>query len=383
MIATTTSALIYFVACHGGPAAHFSVFSTALGDRGYQVKVLATGPALNTLRQLHIDAEELNPDGLNIEGLDAQDTLIHLAERVAKTCQKAQYVITDMAHPLMEHVHAAIRDKLTQVEHFAYYDNPEPYVPGGYSEVAARVAQKAQKVLFSNAKLTTEVLYATAQDILPLPTEKRVGIGYYPVKAAEEIRDLRVKNQAKLRQDFFAKYDIPDQKQKILVYFGGNNEVYFEQAFPAFLKLINNTLQESDPDKYVVLFQQHPGAKKENRDIEAWKRQYKGPALQFIVSEMSSKEAQILADCALYYQTSMGPQLAIAGIPTAQIGHEIYSDILVRNNLAPSLITQEDLVKFLSNLQSPQPKKANAQNQLLEDLGILSNWPERLQNALL
>ncbi len=84
-------------------------------------------------------------------------------------------------------------------------------------------------------------------------------------------------------------------------------------------------------------------------------------------------DALTAADGVLYYQTSMGPQFALAHIPAIQVGHEKYEDILVRNHLCPSVVSAEGLREALANSRSEPPSE-----KLLDDLGIVSNWPDRL-----
>ena len=161
-----------------------------------------------------------------------------------------------------------------------------------------------------------------------------------------------------------------DSGQKILVYFGGNNDVYFEKAFPAFLRLVEES--NLDPSQYLVLFQQHPGARAKNRDGKLAEG-------QLILSELPSEEAQILADAALYYQTSMGPQFALAHIPPIQVGHETFPDLLVRSGLAPSATTPDELLRALGRLTV---KTELQEEKLLEALGISKNWLVRLERTV-
>ncbi len=57
-----------------------------------------------------------------------------------------------------------------------------------------------------------------------------------------------------------------------------------------------------------------------------------------------------MADAAFYYQTSMGPQFVLAGIPTVQIAHETYQDILVKNKLSPSVTDVEQFLDVLDEI---------------------------------
>ena len=89
----------------------------------------------------------------------------------------------------------------------------------------------------------------------------------------------------------------------------------------------------------------------------------------------------MIADAALYYQTSMGAQFALLGIRTIQVGHEIYEDILIRNQLAPSVTSAEGLTCELKALSSDY--KQPSQEVIFDGLGICSDWLTRLEDALI
>jgi len=359
-----TPMLIFFIACHGGPAAHFSEFAKEFQWQGHRVEILATGPALEKLA--HLGARDFNNSRLDLDDPSSQ---INLAETIASLAGQADAVITDVGHPLMAAVHSAIGKRAPQIKRMAYYDNPEPFVPGGYSQTAAKVMAAAEKVLFANQKLVRETLYAAPRSPAPVPFEKRAGIGYYPLEAAKMLAAVRLSRKEIVRRQFLEKQKLSDTGQKILVYFGGNNEAYFDQALPAFLQMLREA--RLDPSQYLVLFQQHPGAKEKNRDLKA----VAGHPL--IVSDLSSQEAQVFADAALYYQTSMGPHWALAGIPSIQVGHEPFPDILVRNRLAESAVNVAQFKGALQVLRKPpSPEK------LLADLGISEYWRQQLGAAL-
>ena len=103
-------------------------------------------------------------------------------------------------------------------------------------------------------------------------------------------------------------------------------------------------------------------------------------APRFIVSDFSSDEAQVLADGALYYQTSMGPQFVLAKIPTMQIGHKTYNDILVQNKLISSITDVDQSLCSLNSLTDN--KQEIPQNVILEGLGIYPNYLEILEKTM-
>lgn len=378
MISTSTAA-ICFIACHGGPADHFATFTQNLPKEVGAIEIYASGPALKKLQDRGIAAKSFSLDQISSNEEDV------LAEKIAKTCSTTRVVMTDVGHPFAVKVQKALKCYAEKVTRLAYYDNPEPYVPGGYSSVAAEVMQLAQEILFANSNLSQAPLFQTPGKEIDLTGRKKVGIGYYPIDQAERILKRRSEEKSHLREVLFQKNEIIDKGQKVLVYFGGNNEEYFTKAFPAFLSLLGQGMMEANFTNLVIVLQQHPGAKAKNIDaklVQEWIdcNQDKPQTVRIVVSENNSDDAQTVADGAFYYQTSMGPQFILAGIPTVQIGHETYADILVRNKLIPSVTTVGQLIKAVDQIN--QPNKEIPQEVILEGLGIKTNWVQNLEMAL-
>lgn len=355
------AATICLVACHGASADHFATFAEYLKSQGCNVRIYAGEHALPKLRERNADVHMT----FSIEGQDQTA----VADQIAKSCAAATVVITDVGHAFGAKIHRSLDQLAPRVVHMAYYDNPEPYVPGGYSETAAQVMLAAQRILFANANLADSQLYSAPNHAIDLGNRKRIGIGYYPVQQADLIAKRRETEKLK------------EEDKKILVYFGGNNKEYFNYAFPAFIKHIKDSLLTRDLSNLVIILQQHPAAIKENRDgqlfldFAKYCEGRKG-APQCIVSDFKSDRAQVIADAAMYYQTSMGPQFVLAGIPTIQIGHETYPDILVRSGLSPSVTDADGFIRFLDKQNSAD---ANTQRALIyEGLGIKANWGEIL-----
>jgi len=366
------SAVVCFVACHGGPADHFATFAEALVEKGYTVQIHATGSALNKLKD-----REITPFSL-----DEKDAAI----AVAKRCAEAAVVITDVGHAFDIPLQKALADYAPNAVRFAYYDNPEPYVPGGYSAVAAKVMTAAQRVLFANANLVKTPIYeAPGQEVL-LATEKRIGLGYYPISQAEKIAKRRASDHKQIRTQLFSKYSLQDQGEKVLVYAGGNNDEYFSKAFPAFLQFLGEAAKKTDLSNFVVVLQQHPGAKEKNLDTTLalqWLDQQgqKTGVPRFFISELNSDDAQVVADGMLYYQTSMGPQFVLAGIPTIQVGHNIYEDILVKNALCSVAIDANEFLHAVTHLQRDVEVESGYE-AIKQGLGISSDWADRLEQAI-
>lgn len=375
MIATTVVCLLV---CHGGPADHFATYAEVLTEQGYDVHIhAATGPALKKFQELGIEVKSaFSLDNLNLQEEE------HLAQAIAKTCSTASFVLTDVGHVFDKKLQKALRVYAIKVPRFAYYDNPESFVPGGYSSTAAAVMREAEGVLFANANLAKSSIYSEGGKVVDLSDKKRVGIGYYPVSHAEKIASRRKFERDSLRSRFLTKNEIEDKRQKVFVYFGGNNQEYFLKAFPAFLSFLEQASRQVDLRNIVIVFQQHPGAKAENQDgtqILEFSSKVGMPKILF--SDLSGDDVQVIADAAFYYQTSMAPQFVLAGIPTIQIGHETYADILVRNHLIPTVnnatqfvCTVEDLLK--AGINEPQKEL------ILSGLGFREEWPKALKKVI-
>ncbi len=373
----TITPAVCFVACHGGPADHFSTFAEDLVKKGHKVQIYAAGPALKKFQDRHI--ERVIP--FSLENISEEA----VAVEVAKKCAEANVVITDVGHTVDIPLQQALAGQASKALRLAYYDNPEPYVPGGYSSVAAKVMIAAQGVLFANANLAKAPIYQTPSEEVMLASERRFGLGYYPINQAEKIAKRRTSDHELVRAQFLSKHALVDQGQKILVYAGGNNDEYFTKAFPAFLQFLAEASQQADLSNVIVVLQQHPGAKEKNIDtnlVQQWLHQVgRGRVPAFFVSELSSDDAQVVADGMLYYQTSMGPQFILAGIPTIQVGHNTYEDILVKNNLCATATDAYGLLNAITHLQHGV-KIESDQEAIKQGLGISSDWADNLEHAI-
>lgn len=374
-----SAATICFVACHGGPAEHFAAFAEALSAKGRPVEVFASGPAAKKFQERGIVYHPLFVEKLSVEEEDL------LASQMARILEATSLVITDVGHPFDIKLHQALSQRVVPARHLAYYDNPESYVPGGFSNVAAKVMLAADAILFANPHLTTIPVFQEQEKEISFGNREKIGIGYYPTFQAEKIFHRRSEEKNGLRQAFLQKNTRIKKNQKILVYFGGNNQEYFTKAFPFFLALLEEGMKQIDASNFVILLQQHPGAKEQNIDATMLVKWMNGlstgaqNAPTLIVSNLSIEEAQILADGALYYQTSMAPQLVLAGIPTMQIGHRAFEDLLVKNNLIPSVTHVREWIKALNgSIQIDCPSR----DAVYRELGFQDNWLFFLEEAL-
>ena len=371
---------VCFVACDVGSAVHFAAQAEALRRRGCRVRAFAvSGPAIQKFQE-----QGLHPESFHSQGSKGIEYLI---ARIGST---AAVVLTSVGNFFAAKLHGQLAIRLKQVSRWAYYDNPEPFVPGGYSSTAAMVMESVQVVLFANQNLANIPIYYKKGLEFDFSGKPRVGLGYYPIDQAEKIALTRrhLVGRAKLRAQIVSPGPSPeDTTPSIWVYFGGNNTVYFSHALPAFLRFLTEALErEVDLSRIVILLQQHPGAKKDNYDAQQildWVSAHgndKGAPI-LLLSNLSSDQAQVAADVAFYYQTSMGPQFILAGIPTIQIGHETYSDILVKNALIPSVCNTNaflEIIPILIEGALPKPEK----EMVLKGLGIRENWADFLQQTL-
>ncbi len=369
-----SKAAVCIIACHAGPADHFATYTEELSKQGFDVQIHASGPALKKFQERRIEVKS----SFSLDHLTPEEES-RLATRIAKTCSVASIVITDVGHAFDVKIQRELTIHATKVARFAYYDNPEPFVPGGYSSNAAEVMLAAEGLLFANEKLAKAKIYSQVGKEVDFASRTRIGIGYYPVIQAEKIAERRKSEHESVRSALLLQ-----NGEKVWVYFGGNNDEYFTKAFPAFLSFLAQASEQIDLSNLVVVVQQHPGAKQKNQDgtlVFAWLEEFGGKVKmpKIILSDFSSDQAQVLADAAFYYQTSMGPQFVLAGIPTVQIGHETYEDILVRNQLAPSVTSAAQLAQVSKTLEKTSDKPKDL---ILSSLGIREEWSQILVNAI-
>lgn len=366
--------VICFIACHGGSADHYVTFAEELTRAGYQVEVFASLQVLKKFEDRNIQV---------IESFNADAPSEDLADRIAGKCAHASAVITDVGHSFDATLQRALASKAPQALRIAYYDNPEPFVPGGYSATAALVMAAAQRVLFANANLQNTPVYKAEGEEIALPFEQRIGLGYYPTSQAEGLAKRRSKERIELRAKLFQKYGIVEKGQKFLVYFGGNNTVYFEQAFPALLRFS----QQTDLSNVVIALQQHPAAARgSNLDflkLEEWSKLNAGSekAPTIFLSKETTETMQVVCDGGLYHQTSMGPLMALAGIPLVQVAHETYEDVVVRSGLCQSVTSASDFAAAIQGL-SPVTVSEERAALIRKGLGIDPDWFNNLKAAL-
>jgi hypothetical protein len=282
-------------------------------------------------------------------------------------------VITDISDAKWQEVHKALAISAPDVCRVVYYDNPEKFVPGGYSETAAKVIPLANLVLFASARFEDEPIFSKPGVEMDFEGKKRIGLGLYPTEEADTIKKLRDTEAKHLRRQLFDQLAILDEEQKIIAYLGGANDVYYEKAFPRFLEFVA-LLREEDQSLYkrlIFLHQQHPRAAKEgNRDVNKITE-------GVVLSKFSTNQSLAISALAIYYQTSMAAQLPLAHVPALQAGHETFADSLTENGF-PSATDYENFKKEISKLFEGESKSDPMKlEKVKSSVGMRDDWKER------
>jgi len=406
---------VFFVVFNPAPHAHFEELGQALSQT-HDVSFIAAGEALQRfafekirLAASRLKVEDFNPRKLN---LDDHTVQAELAIQVAKICSVATTVILEVEH----HFFLTLQDAIVQSKKernqntpcvLTYYDNPQGWVPGGYSQIASAIMKRSQAVLFANFDLASENLYEAKKVVLDLKIP-RIGIGYYPLQRAQSLSHNRLKKK-ELREKFFGLIELnQEEKTKVLVYLGENNPEYFEKSLPKFLDLIEKASIGGHMKNILIIFQPHPYSK--GRDLELLKRKgfdtngswggvsregnwieeletLKHPQLKTslcMMSYINSDEILPLADVVCGRQSSLIYQIALANIPYMQVGHAIYRDVLIKNGLCKSVTTPSDFIETLNQLlYHPTTKKPEiAEQKVLKGLGLSNRWRRNLRDGL-
>lgn len=362
-----------FVTSHPNPASHFEKFICLYEEYGFQCKVITDKNVCGKFAQIKSKVVVIDPSNTETE---------QLLNAIEKEIASQSIVITDIANEIWVSLHKMLSEKHPAIKRAVYYDNPERYVPGSYSELAAKIIDKIEIILFANASLVQKGIESHEGVSIDLSKKSNFGIGYYPKIEATQILGIK-QNPEKvksIKKSLLEKNSIPDKNQKIYVYIGGANDVYYNKAFPHFLKLVSEVTKvyNSPLQNTIIVLQQHPRAKVEgNQDAKLVNKLPSSCNLpegfSFFVSDLPTSEALSIADGVFYYQTSMSAQFVFAGIPSViQVGHDTYSDVLIRAGF-PSVTDCENLIQALSS------NAANANLQDLErQLGMDPDWMKNL-----
>ena len=378
--------VVCFIVCDNGPATHFLQFARDLLDDDHlRIDIYANEFVLSIFQDLQscdgIRLFHFSLDQQNTE--EEQDTL---ANELLDNCiiSGARTIIVDIANKFDRKLQDVFnqRDMRSHsIRFWCYYDNSEAYVPGGYSIQAEEMIQSSQNILFANMNLVQckSKIFSSPSITINLDGKNVEGIGYYPIERAEVLRRRRAIERETLR----TKYGL-NSAEYIFLYWGGNNETYYEQAFPTFLSLLSQ-IDAKSLENVLFIIHQHPAAKKENRDglfFREWLS--KNTHIQAVLSPLTSDEAQIVADAILYYQTSASPQFALLGLPIMQIGHEVYEDVLVKYHLCETATNSVQLIDGLNVMKEKSNlTEQTHQIQLIHDaIGYTSNWLENLRRVI-
>jgi hypothetical protein len=373
---------LIFGLIHGGPVDHAAAYKGCLEERNYHVEIVAGDQAFDKLKKKNIKVER----AFSIKDLNDEQKQ-DLAKQIALTNQKALVLITDVGDLFGVDLQRAFHFYAPKVKRAVLYENLEPLVPGSYGLTAKRVIEKTHAIFFANADLLEEGININEEEKIDLAGKHQVGVGYYPLESGIEMEIKRKEKHDECKQAFFEANNILDKGKKVIGYFGGNNEVYFNQALPAFLRQIEEAAAKNDLSNWIILFHQHPGAVARNIDrsqVETWLalpvNQNSKNLPQFIFSRDSvngdGDMVQIIIDRGIYYQTSMAPLIARAGIPLIQSAHETYPDRLVKNGLIHSVTTGDELFKSLETAE-PIPSEL-----IQKCLGSRPDWQSRLEKGL-
>lgn len=374
--------IVSFVVHHAGAAEHFSAFAQQLIASGYELNVWATGIGEKKLTEKGIEVKH----SFKVEGLNPEERG-YLANEISMNCRNT-FVITDVGHPFDAELQQTFASK--QVMSMPYYENPENYVPGGYSQRFLNVVKNAMRIGFGNSNLAEEPLFSAPGELIKFEDQvKRNGIGYYPVGDAEKIALSRIENRAAVRAQFFKDHGLKDdQKIKILAYLGGNNDEYFNEAFPAFLSFVCAALHdEIDLSDLIIIFQPHPGAIELNKDgiqLDQWIKVHENhPYLPTFIRYLP-EDALLMADALAYHQKSTTPIYALAGIPAFQTGKESYLDIPVKLGIFPSITTKEHFVSYIQALKEGSVRVPNEGDReaIYKAIGYKPDWFERLKTII-
>jgi hypothetical protein len=334
--------LVTFLVCHIGPAEHFAYFAKVLSDSSIPIRIISG------------ENEERVFSSKGIPTIPYKDDL----EYLALLCQDASCIITDVGFEKHEKLH---RRFSAHPRHFAYYDNPESFVPGGYSETAAKIIKTASGILFANADFATHPI--CFPEGIPIPYEgKNIhGIGFYPwMIKAKTLRSERGSLYEGKKDEYLAKLRLRDRIKKVILYLGGNNAAYYDQAFPAFLEIFEAASYEIDFSDTLLVLAQHPVPKKsptakdfllfsEKKGVLA--SNPKAPVLHRALDP--TDELLLFAYYVCYYQTSISPLLWAAGVPFFQIGHAPYNELLITTGKCPAVTSSKELLPALQKEPTP------------------------------
>ncbi len=312
--------MVAFVAMHSLPAEHFAIFEAILVKNSIPVRMIVGGVAKKALGSRLPDVDMDIWSDLGVKEFSAE---------VASVCEFANIILVGIGHQFAGHFLEAITNRYGDSKRvILYYENPEVFVPGGYSELAqaAVTLGKPAEILFANRNLA-----ASDVDVCQgIDDVRKIGLGYYPMQEIETLRKLRA--------------DKKIEDEKVIVYLGGAevNSDYFCEALPAFIDMMSKISLEDSPT--TLIFRKHP--RSTGLDWSMVKA-LEVPGLTVLLDQDSLLNTLARADYTLYYQTSLSPMLVLAGVNPIQVGHVVYNEVLVEKGVIPVAVTVAELGSLL------------------------------------
>ena len=250
-----------------------------------------------------------------------------------------------------------------------YYDNFEPYVPGGYSQrMGLMVKNGLDAVIFASAPLATQAIFYEPTHEIDFKNAKRYGIGFYALDRTPIDKASRKKEV--LRSDLLKKCALESEDPITLLYLGGANTVFYEEALPDLLEILETS---ELPKKTILLYQRHPRADDiDLKKIEAVREALDENNITVLISPYSIDEAIVLADKVLYFQTTVIPKCLLEKKGVIQIAKVPYSDFAIRHSFVQSVNNSRDFIRAIL-----MPTQIIARDAILKSIGYDKRWDER------
>lgn len=388
MDAGTVSHEVYFVTFHPGGAEHLLAYAHHLKSQEMDLGIVAADSAYAKMVAGSMEATNMlaGRSVKELKKLPASE-LEEVYEEVFKIVQSAKIIFFDLGHSFSGPIIKLLKERTPGVKIVGCYDNPEPFVPGEYSENVGKVAKEVHYMVFANENFCLQPIYEKEGQICEYTAEKRA-TGFYPMSKITELVNKRLPDtRESAKNEFLKKYEVEHEIETLAVLVGGANSVYFESAFPNFLQMMSKASSEMNLSKITIIFQQHPRAVEDNRDGEMllkWVNESATPRCPHIIfsKEPTSGLALQIADVVFYHQTSESPTYPLVEIPCIQVGKR-FNDLVVSNGAGFSAETPSEFLLALTEIKR-QSATLNKQNRdrIIKALGYRENWRERLSGII-